>query len=113
MQTATKTKSNGRAKVRPIQWPALPIETYTDVARRRTWVSICDRYRVTESHPLLGGRKKANRYADVVYAEYRKELPEHGGSIRSVWSIVSRHRKRQPAFDALEVFHRQRAAEGL
>ena len=74
----------------------------TIAARRRIWESRCGRFRVVHSRCLFGPRKGPQAIGDRWYALAAERVDG-----RVVWSLISRHRKRVPAFDAC-----RRAANG-
>jgi len=73
-----------------LTWKCPRTET-TAVARRRIWESRCGRFRVVRSRYLYG------RLPDVWYACI---LDQSNG--RTFWAILSKHRRRKPAFAACQ-----------
>jgi hypothetical protein len=73
-----------------IDWHDRPKRNRTETARRTIWQSVDGRFRVVKSKSLFG-------LSTLFYAMRRERI-----NGISVWSIVGRHRKRQPAFQTCE-----------
>ncbi len=79
-----------------LQWPK-KAKVEHGVTKRRIWRSKCCRYRVVHSHCEYGDK---DSLADVWYAMVFDAM-------NHMWDIISRHRKRQPAFKACETHARR------
>ena len=81
-----------------LDWPRAPRRETTIAARRRIWQSRDRRFRVVHSAYLYRG------LADCWYALDYDPLTE-------TWNIISRHRRRGPAFRACEKVARQKSSK--
>ena len=87
----THSRSSSKAR---LKWKRRAKVTMTDVSRRRTWESLCGRYRVVHSRCLFGPRKGP------------QAIPDRWDAIRLTdgrrWDGISRHRKKESAIRACE-----------
>ncbi len=81
---------------RRLAWKS-PRTLLTIASRQRLYESRCGRFRVVWSRCLFGPRKGPQAILDVWYACHLEHI-----NGRPVWSILSKHRKRAPAFAACE-----------
>ncbi len=72
----------------------------TLVAHRRIWYSRCGRYRVVECRPKVS----------LPVCFYAEELRDTDPSVVA-WDVISRHRKRGPAFEACQRREADRTTE--
>ncbi len=89
----------------PLHWKS-PRTTLTIASRQRLYESRCGRFRVVHSRCLFGPRKGPQAILDVWYACHLERI-----NGRPVWSILSKHRKRAPAFAACEHASRHRSLQ--
>jgi hypothetical protein len=68
--------------------------------RRKIWESHCGRYRVIYSKPLVG-KLPATWYAMA------EQLSSGVVNSHRSWTIISKHRKRDPAFEACQKHARE------
>lgn len=88
------------SKLPVIQWKKRSKTDQTLVSDRRIWESRCGLYRVIFSQIRYGRNLGKNSIPDTYYAMIRKTKEDY-------FNIISKHRKKNPAFEACEkVFKR-------